>query len=164
MLDHSQRQLCLTQSQKRRRLAASCGFYRLVASCQQVVASLLPSSNCSKSVKIRLVVNCYLQTLQVVETTSIKLVDKKSWQSTCIKPVDSLQQTCYHQAGASDANASWYRLDDSKVTSLQQTWCNLRVSGCIKAGPSALPRHRGFDSCRRTWISFVRMILAPTRD
>ena len=24
----------------------------------------------------------------------------------CIKPVDNLQQTCYHQAGASDANAS----------------------------------------------------------
>ena len=54
-------------------------------------------------------------------STCIKLVDKKSWQSTCIKPVDNLQQTCYHQAGASDANASWYRLDDCKVTSLQQT-------------------------------------------
>ena len=53
--------------------------------------------------------------LRVVETTCIKLVDKKSWQSTCIKPVDNLQQTCYHQAGASDANESWYRLDDSKT-------------------------------------------------
>ena len=66
--------------------------------------------------------------LQVVETTCIKLVDKKSWQSTCSKPVDNLQQTCNHQPGASDANASWYRLDDSKATSLQQTWCNVRVS------------------------------------
>ena len=44
--------------------------------------------------------------LQVAETTCIKLVDKKSWQSTCIKPVDNLQQTCYDQAGASDTNAS----------------------------------------------------------
>ena len=34
-------------------------------------------------------------------------------QSTWIKPVDNLQQTCYHQTGASDANAS-----------LQQTCCN----------------------------------------
>ena len=51
------------------------------------------------------------------------------WQSICIKPADKLQRTCYHQAGASDAiNASWYRLDDSKVTSLQQISCNLRVS------------------------------------
>ena len=43
---------------------------------------------------------------EVVETTCIELVDKKSSRSTCIKPVDNLQQTCYHQAGASDANAS----------------------------------------------------------
>ena len=46
-----------------------------------------------------------------------------------IKLFDNLQQTCYYQAGASDANPSWYRFDDRKVTSLQQTWCNLRVSG-----------------------------------
>ena len=45
-------------------------------------------------------------------TTSIKIVDKKSRQSTCIKPVDNLQQTCYHQAGA---NAPWYTFDDSKA-------------------------------------------------
>ena len=46
--------------------------------------------------------------LQVAETTCIKLVDRKSQLSTCIKPrlVDNLQQTCYHQTGASDANAS----------------------------------------------------------
>ena len=35
---------------------------------------------------------------QVIEKLFIKLVDKKSAQSTCIKPVDNLQQTCYHQA------------------------------------------------------------------
>ena len=38
-------------SQKRHRLAASCEFYPLAASCQQVAASLLTSSSCSKSVK-----------------------------------------------------------------------------------------------------------------
>ena len=43
--------------------------------------------------------------MQLVETTCIKLVDEMSWQSTCIKPVDNLQQTCYHQAGASDTNS-----------------------------------------------------------
>ena len=42
------------QGQKRHRLAATCGFYRLAASCQQVEASLPNSSTCSKSVKIRL--------------------------------------------------------------------------------------------------------------
>ena len=44
--------LIAIHSQKRHRLAASCGFCRLPASCQQVAASLLTSSNCSKSVKI----------------------------------------------------------------------------------------------------------------
>ena len=64
-----------------------------------------------KSVKIRLDI-CWL--LQVSKT---KLVDKKSWQSTCIKPVENLQQD-----GTSDANASWYRLDDChEATILQQT-------------------------------------------
>jgi hypothetical protein len=41
-------------SQKRHRLAASCGFYRPAASCQQIAAGLLTSSTCSKPVEIRL--------------------------------------------------------------------------------------------------------------
>ena len=58
-------------------------------------------------------------------------MDKKSSQSTCIKPVENLQQTSYqaliyvHQAGSSDAKASGYQLDDCQVTSLQLT------SGCV---------------------------------
>ena len=32
--------------------------------------------------------------------------------------ITSLQDTCYHQAEASEANPSWYQLDDRKVTSL----------------------------------------------
>ena len=43
--------LSALHSQKRHRLAASCEFYPLAASCQQVAASLLTSSSCSKSVK-----------------------------------------------------------------------------------------------------------------
>ena len=54
------------------------------------------------------------------------------WELTCIKCVDNLQQTCCHQAGASDANTSWYRLDDCQVTSLQQTSFNLYVFGCVQ--------------------------------
>ena len=44
--------------------------------------------------------------LQVAETNCIKLGDKMSRQSTCIKPVDNLQQTCNRQGRASDANCS----------------------------------------------------------
>jgi hypothetical protein len=44
----------LVHSQKRHILAASCGFYRPAASCQQVAAGLLTSSTCSKPVEIRI--------------------------------------------------------------------------------------------------------------
>ena len=47
--------------------------------------------------------------------------------SSCIKPVENLQPTCYHQAGASDVKAFWYRLDDCKATILQQTSVFLSV-------------------------------------
>ena len=47
--------------------------------------------------------------------------------SSCIKPVENLQPTCFHQAGASDVKAFWYRLDDCKKTSLQQTCVFLSV-------------------------------------
>ena len=50
-----------TQLERHRR-AASCGSYQLAASCPQVVTSLLNSSSCSKSVKIRFVAAWYLQT------------------------------------------------------------------------------------------------------
>ena len=36
----------------------------------------------------------FVDLLQAVETTYIKLADKKCWQSTFIKPVYNLQQTC----------------------------------------------------------------------
>ena len=37
-------------------------FYRLVVTCQQVATNLSVSSSCNKSVKIRLVATCHLQT------------------------------------------------------------------------------------------------------
>ena len=64
------------------------------------------------------------------ETAFIRLVYKKSWQSTYIKPVDNLQQTCYHQAGASDLRASRYRLVDHIATTQPETpqvWCKLWI-------------------------------------
>ena len=86
-----------------------CKLWILPACCKL-------STSCSKSVEfIKLQQVCENQTccnlmfadlLQVVGTTYIKLVNKRSQLSTCIKPVDNLQQACYHQAGASDANAS----------------------------------------------------------
>ena len=49
-----------------------------------------------------------------------------------------MHQACWQFAAdllfsrqASDANATWYRLDDSKVKILQQMYCNWRVSGCV---------------------------------
>ena len=58
--------------------------------------------------------------MQVVSSTCIKSADIKFWQ-VCSSQLaasllhDNLQQTWYYQAGASDANASWYRLDDRKL-------------------------------------------------
>ena len=65
---------------------------------------------------------------QVVETTYI------NWRINC------------HQDWASDASTSWYRFDDCKVTSLQQTCCNLHVSGCVEANPNIITRVLGENS------------------
>ena len=47
---------------KRHSLVASCQFYRLVETFQQVATNLSISSSCNKSVKIRIVAICHLQT------------------------------------------------------------------------------------------------------
>ena len=54
--------LLVTHSQKRHRLVASCQFYHIVATCQQIATSLSISPSCNKSVKIRLIAICHLQT------------------------------------------------------------------------------------------------------
>ena len=110
---------CTVHSQKLYRLDAGCGFYQLDASLSSSCASLLASSRCIKYVKIR------LDTESLVQTTCIKLVNKKSWESTSIEPVDNLQQTCYHQVRASHAIASWCPLNDHQVTSMQQSLLEL---------------------------------------
>ena len=71
-----------------------------------VASSVLAALSCIKFVKNMLDGNLiFADLLQVVETTCIKLVDKKALESTSIKLVNNLQQqTCYHQAGASDGN------------------------------------------------------------
>ena len=67
---------------------------------------------------------------QVAATISIKFVDSldnqlaSSLLTTCSRLV-----SCYYKATASDVNTSWYRFDNN----LQQTYCNLRVSGCVLA-------------------------------
>ena len=43
-----------------KRFVASCQFYRLVATCQQVTTNLSILSSCKESVKIRLVATCHL--------------------------------------------------------------------------------------------------------
>ena len=91
-------------SQKRHRPAANCGFYRLAASCQQIAASLLTSSSCSKSVKIRLIATLYLQTCykllkQLASSLWIKSLDNQlaaSLLTTCsrlviIKPEQAMR-------------------------------------------------------------------------
>ena len=85
--------------------AASCGFYRLAESCQQVAECLLISSSHSKPVKIRLVTTWYLQTCCKLFKQLASSLWIKIWQSVWSMPVDNLQQICDHQAGASNANA-----------------------------------------------------------
>ena len=74
-------------------------FTSLMQVCHQVTSSLFAPSSWMRLMLADL--------LQVVETTSIKLVDKKSWQSTCcIKPVDNLSLTCHRQARVSVTTAT----------------------------------------------------------
>ena len=96
------------------RLAASCEKFQQVCWLHQVAASLWKSD---------------LLQLDIYMQTWCKLFQQLA-SSLWIKSLD-LQQTCYHQTGASDANASWYRLDDCKATIPQQNCCNLRYSGCV---------------------------------
>ena len=91
---------------------ASCGFFLLVASCQQVEASLLTSSS-----------GASLRKSDLLQLASSLLIKSLNYQFAA-----SLLTTCSTQVGASDANASWYGLD---YRSLRQTCCNLRISGCI---------------------------------
>ena len=73
-------------SQKCCRLVAqaSCQIYQFVSTCQQVETSLSISSSCNKSVKIRLVATCHLQTcynlLKKVATRLLNKLQQVCWQ------------------------------------------------------------------------------------
>ena len=75
-------------SQKRHRLTASYGFYRLAASSSNSVEFIRLQQVCENQACCK---SIFADLLRAAETTCIKLVDKKSWQSTRIKPVDNLQ-------------------------------------------------------------------------
>ena len=78
-------------------LPACC---KLFTSCNKSVEFIKLQQVCKNQICCNLI---FADLLPVVKATCIKLVDKKSWPSTCSKLVGNLQQTCYHQAGASNA-------------------------------------------------------------
>ena len=112
----------LLYNQKRDRLAASCGFHRLTASCSKSVDFIKLQQICENQICCSLM---FADFLEVVETTCIKLVDKKSRQSTCSKLVDNLQQTCYREAGASECI-----LADMGLMTARQKACSKRAAKC----------------------------------
>ena len=69
-------------------------FDNLEQVCSSQLAASLPLATCNKSAVRNLQQACSSQL-----AASLQI-------ATCSKPVDNLQQTCCHQAGASDANAS----------------------------------------------------------
>ena len=77
-------------------------LYWLVVTC---ATNLSVSSSCNKSVKIRFVATCHLQTCSnLLKQLAASLWITSFLQSTCNKPVHNLQQTCRQQAVASHAN------------------------------------------------------------
>ena len=91
------------ESQKQHKRDASNGFYQLDA---RFPSPSIKRVGLIKSVKIRPDETWYLQACCKL----LKQQYKTPWQSSWIKPVDNLQQTCYDQAGASAANASRWQL------------------------------------------------------
>ena len=77
----------------------NCQFYRLVTACQQVSTNLSISSSCSKSVKIRLVATCHLQTCYnlLKQLAASKWITSFDNQLATINSADKLQQTFRHK-------------------------------------------------------------------
>ena len=125
---HNLHQVCSSQ------LASSLQFttctkpaiHNLQQACSSQLASSLQFTTCIKPAIHNLQQACSSQLASSLQFT------------TCSKSVDNLQQTWYYQAGASDANASWYRLDDRKwhqVCSRPAATCAfLAVYSCIHCG------------------------------
>ena len=89
--------------------------------------------------------------LWILSSTCIKLVDKKTWKSTCSKPVDNLQQTCYHQAMQTHP-------DIGLMTAIPQACSRLAATYAFLAVHSSRPDRRqsiglGFQ---RSYVRFPR--------
>ena len=120
-------------SQKRHRIVASCQFYRLVATCQQVATSLSILSSCNRSVEIRLVATCHLQTcynLSKQLATSLLITTLDNQLAT------SLLTNCNRLVANKLSQAMRTHPDigllQQVVVRCQQTRCNLRVFGCVR--------------------------------
>ena len=90
------------------RLDASCEFYQLDESVSSSFIKPVDSIRLQQACDQTCLNLIFAHSTQVVSTTCIKLVDKKSQQSTCIwKDADCVaitcNQTCQHEAGESDA-------------------------------------------------------------
>ena len=100
---------------KRHRLV-TCKLYQLTGKLQQTC----------RFHQLRQLVICRL--LQLVATTCCKPVGNTFWQRSCNESVDIMQQTCLHQAGASQAHASGYQLVDNEPVARALLRPDLQVS------------------------------------
>ena len=98
--------------------------YRLVANCQQFATNLSISLSCNKSVKIRLVATCHLQTCYNL----LKQLASSLWiTSFDNQRATNLLITCNSLVVNKLSQTSWYRL---AVTGLSQD-VNRLVSGSV---------------------------------
>ncbi len=140
---------------KRHRLDEIDGFYQPDAICQQVVSSLYWPHQVTSSRWASDLLQLDICRLAASWWNSLHQACMQF--ATCSKSVDNLEQTCYHQAGASDANASWYRRGDSRLAgtcpSLAMYYVTfyLQFSSC---NTIALGNGKG---CRETEGSITRM-------
>ena len=81
------------------------------------------STNCENQTCCNLI---FADLLQVVETTCIKLVDKKSWQSTCSKPVT----TCSRLVIIKTEQAMQTHSDIGLMTARERA-CSILVATCV---------------------------------
>ena len=133
---HKSLNIAMSTRPNRHRLVASCQFYRLVATCQQVATNLLISSSCNKSVKIRLVASCSLSfadLLQLFATTCSKPVDITSLDNQL---ATSLLTNCYRLVVTSCHKPCKHILisacnDNKPGARCQQTYRYLRVYGSV---------------------------------
>ena len=121
-------------------------IYRLVATCQQVATNLSISSNCNKSVNIKLVATCHLQTcynllkqpaanlwitnfdnqlaIDLLRQADIRMRSQGLRELVHDKSVASCQQTCCTLIAKTCYPQACWKLFRQVVTSLQMTSCN----------------------------------------